>query len=94
MIFKSKKAFEEKVYERMNEIDFRTKTDERLYKMEESLNELRRRINMIEDRLTVPQPQPYIVNPSWTGTDPVDHTPYTGAWGGNSMTGGDSPCTT
>lgn len=100
MIFKSKKEFENAVYERMSEIDFRGKTEEKLYRLEEEVNSLRHvvnrledRINSLEDRLTVPQPQPYIVKPSWTGTDPVDHTPYS-ACGGNSTTGGDSPCTT
>ena len=92
MIFKSKKAFEEEVYKRMNEIDFRGKTEERLYRLEEQVRNLEHHIERLEDRLTVPQPQPYIVNPSWTGTDPVDHTPYS-AWGGNSTTGGDEPCT-
>lgn len=93
MIFKSKKEFENAVYERMSEIEFRSKTDEKLYRLEEEVNNLKHHINRLEDRLTITQPQPYIVTPTWTGTDPVDHTPTT-AWGGNNMTGGDTSCTT
>ncbi len=85
MIFKSKKEFENAVYERMNEIDFRGKTEEKLYRLEEQVRNLEHHINRLEDRLTVPQPQPYIVTPTWTGADPVDHTPNT-AWGGGSTT--------
>ena len=77
----SKKKFEEEVYKRMHEIDFQERTDDKLYRLEEETNNLRHiinrledRINSLEDRLTVPRPQPYIVTPSWTGTDPVDHT--------------------
>lgn len=81
MIFKSKKEFENAVYERMSEIDFRGKTEEKLYRLEEQVRNLEHHINRIEDRLTVPQPQPYLVNPSWTGTDPGDHTVYTTAGG-------------
>ena len=101
MIFKSKKAFDEEVYKRISENEERERNYERMYRLEEEVNFLRQavnrledRINRLEDRLTVPQPQPYIVKPSWTGTDPIDNTPYTGAWGGNSTTGGDTPCTT
>lgn len=93
MIFKSKKAFDEEVYKRMNEIDFQGRTNDKLYRLEEEVNNLKYRISRLEDRFTTPQQQPYIVNPSWTGANPVDHTPYT-AWGGNSTTGGDSSCTT
>ncbi len=32
------------------------------------------------------QPQPCIVNPSWTGTDPIAHTGYTTAGGNSSCT--------
>lgn len=79
MIFKSKRAFDNAVYERMDEIDFRTKTDERLYRLEEEVNTLKSRISRLEDRLTVPAPMPHIVNPTWTGADPVDHTVITRA---------------
>lgn len=47
MIFISKKAFEDKVFQRMNEIDFRTKTDERLYRLEDRVRELSFEIDML-----------------------------------------------
>ena len=75
----------------MNVISFRSKTNEKLYRLEEEVNDLKHHINRLEDKLTVAQS--FIVNPTWTGTDPVDHTPTT-AWGGNSMTGGGTSCTT
>lgn len=75
MIFKSKKEFENAVYERMSEIEFRSRTDERLYRLEEQVINLEHRIKCIEDRLTVPAPTPYIVNSTWTGTGPGK--PYT-----------------
>lgn len=81
MIFKSKKEFENAVYDRLSEIDFRGKTEERLFRLEEQVRNLEHHINRLEDRMTVPQPQPYIVNPSLAGTDPVDHTVYTTAGG-------------
>lgn len=100
MIFKSKKQIEEEVYKRIADMKFRDETEGKLYRLEEEVNNLRHvvnrledRINSLEDRLTVPQPQPFIIKPSWTGTDPIDHTPYTTAWGGNSTTGGDESCT-
>ena len=88
MIFKSKKQIEEEVYKRIADMKFRDETEGKLYRLEEEVSNLRHIINRLEDRLTVPQPQPCIVKASWTGTDPVDYTPYIGAWGGNSMTGG------
>lgn len=90
MIFRSKKQIEEEVYKRMADIKFRDETEGKLYRLEEEVNNLRHvanrledRINRLDDRLTVPQPQPYIATPTFTGTDPVDHTPNS-AWGGNS----------
>ena len=44
MIFKSKREFENMVYERMYEIDFRSKTEEKLYRLEEELNNLKQEI--------------------------------------------------
>ena len=85
MIFKSKREFENMVNERIYEIDFRSKTEEKLYRLEEELNNLKHHINRLEDRLTAPAPTPYIVTPTWTGADLVDHAPNT-AWGGGSTT--------
>lgn len=90
----SRKRFEEKVYERAADERRRDefyRMQERIDELEIGVKNLRAQVRDLEHRLTIPQTQPYIVKPSWTGTDPVDHTPYS-AWGGNSTTGGDSPC--
>ena len=87
MIFKSKKAFDEEVYKRISETEERERNYERMYRLEEEVNNLKHRISRLEDRFTTPQSQPYIVTPSWTGTDPVEHTPYT-------TTGGDTDAPT
>lgn len=60
MIFKTKKQFEEEVYKRISEIDFRTKADERIYRLEDSVRELRYRLESLEQ--TIRQPVP--VNPT------------------------------
>lgn len=57
MIFISKKAFENEVEKRMAEIFFKNRTDEKIWKMEEDIRNLRFRLDCLEarDRTSVPK---------------------------------------
>ena len=50
MIFISKKAFENEVDKRMAEINFRNHTDEKIWKMEEDIRNLKFRLDCLEER--------------------------------------------
>ena len=54
MIFISKKAFENEVEKRMEEIHFKNRTDEKIWKMEEDIRNLRFRVDCLEERNRVP----------------------------------------
>ena len=57
MIFISKKAFENEVEKRMEEIHFKTRTDEKIWKMEEDIRNLKFRVECLEDHDRVPVPK-------------------------------------
>ena len=68
------------MFNRMNEIDFRTKTDERLYRLEDTVRELRYKVESLEQSIRQPvpvvsptttpyEPAPYWTNPSWKAPD-------------------------
>lgn len=50
MIFISKKAFNDEVDRRMSEINFKTRTDEKIWKMEEEVRKLTWRVDMLEEK--------------------------------------------
>ena len=54
MIFISKKAFENEDEKRMEEIHFKNRTDEKIWKMEEDIRNLRFRVDCLEERNRVP----------------------------------------
>lgn len=57
MIFISRKAFENEVGNRMAEIDFRNRIDEKIWKLEEDIRGLRFRLDCLEERNKVPEPK-------------------------------------
>ena len=56
MIFISKKAFNDEIDRRMAEIHFKNNTDERIWKMEEDIRNLRFRLDCLEERDRTPTP--------------------------------------
>lgn len=50
MIFKSKKAFNEEIEKRMNEIQFKTRVDEDLWKLRDRMSELEFKVRCLEDK--------------------------------------------
>ena len=75
----SKKKFENEVWKRVDEERQRSEYNKKVWQLEGEINNLKIRISCLEDKLTVAAPAPYIVTPTWTGTDPVDHTVVTTA---------------
>lgn len=77
MIFMSKKAFEEKMYERISEANFHARTEEELFKLKDEMRELKYRLDAIEQHIKQPiptvspgyEPAPYWTNPSWKAPD-------------------------
>lgn len=57
MIFISKKAFNDEIDRRMAEIHFKNNTDERIWKMEEDIRNLRFRLDCLEERNRIPVPK-------------------------------------
>ncbi len=57
MIFISKKAFENEVDKRMAEIHFKNRTDEKIWKIEEDIRNLKFRLDCLEDRYRIPVPE-------------------------------------
>ncbi len=57
MIFISRKAFENEVEKRMAEIHFKNCTDEKIWKMEEDIRNLRFRLDCLEERVRMPVPK-------------------------------------
>lgn len=57
MIFITKKAFENEVEKRMAEIHFKNRTDEKIWKMEEDIRNLRFRLECLEERDRTPVPK-------------------------------------
>lgn len=58
MIFISKKALNEEVDRRMAEIHFKNRTDEKIWKMEEEIRNLKFRVECLEERDRTPVPKP------------------------------------
>ena len=56
MIFISKKAFENEIDKRMAEIHFKNRIDEKTWKMEEDIRNLKFRVECLEERNRVPVP--------------------------------------
>lgn len=50
MIFKSKKAFNEEIDKRMNEIQFKTSVNEDLWKLKDRMSELEFKVRCLEDK--------------------------------------------
>lgn len=75
----SKKKFENEVWKRVDEERQRSEYNIKIWQLEDEVNNLKMRISRLEDKLTVPAPTPYIVTPTRTGTDLVDHTAVTTA---------------
>ena len=88
MIFISKKKFEEKMYERISEVNFHTRTEEELFKLKDEMRELKYRLDALEQ--TIRQPVP--VNPA-TGTNPYTYEPAP-YWTNPSWKAPDITCTT
>ena len=88
MIFLTKKKFEEQVAGRMEEIRFKTRTDEELWKLRDEVRELKYRLDAIEQ--TIRQPVP--VNPA-TGTNPYTYEPAP-YWTNPQWKAPDITCTT
>lgn len=57
MIFISKKAFENEVDHRMAEINFKNRTDEKIWQMEEAIRNLKFRVECLEERDKTPVPK-------------------------------------
>ena len=57
MIFISKKSFENEVDKRMAEINFKNRTDEKIWKLEEDIRGLRFRLDCLEERDRTPVPK-------------------------------------
>lgn len=57
MIFISKKAFNDEVDRRMEEIHFKNRTDEKIWKIEEDIRNLRFRLDCLEERDRTPVPK-------------------------------------
>lgn len=81
MIFITKRAFENEIDRRMSEINFKTRTDEKIWKIEEDIRNLKFRVDCLEERdktaveVKFPtvepgyEPAPYWTNPSWKAPD-------------------------
>ena len=54
MIFIRKKAFEDEIEKRTAEIYFKNRTDEKIWKMEEDIRNLRFRLDCLEERDKTP----------------------------------------
>lgn len=57
MIFISKKAFNDEMDRRMAEIHFKNQTDEKIWKMEEDIRNLKFRVDWLEDKDKTPVPK-------------------------------------
>ena len=88
MIFISKKAFENEMYNRIGEANFHQRTEDELYKLKDEVRELKYRLDALEQ--TVRQPVP--VNPA-TGTNPYTYEPAP-YWTNPSWKAPDVTCTT
>ena len=60
MIFITKKAFENKMYERISEANFHARTEDELYKLKDEVRELKYRLDALEGAIRQPVP----VNPA------------------------------
>lgn len=69
MIFKSRKAFEEEVNRRVNEIEKQYRDDRHFFDLEEQLGKLKWRVDDLEERLNpspkTPVHEEYPVTTSW-----------------------------
>lgn len=59
MIFKTKKAFEEEVFNRMSEIRFKSETENEIYRLKDEVRELKYRLEMLEHSVRQPVAMPY-----------------------------------
>lgn len=57
MIFISKKSLNDEVDRRMAEIHFKNRTDEKIWKMEEEIRNLKFRVECLEERDRTPVPK-------------------------------------
>lgn len=57
MIFISKKAFENEVNKRIQEVQFMTRTEEKIWGMEEEIRRLNYRVQCLEERNMVSAPK-------------------------------------
>ena len=70
MIFLTKKAFENEMYNRINEQNFKGRIEDELYKLKDTVRELQYKVEMLEQSVRQPVP----VNPA-TGTNPYTYEP-------------------
>ncbi len=63
MIFKSKKAFNDEVDKRIDEINFKTRTDEAIWKLQDDIRSLQFRVDMLEKGICTAIPTPVNVAP-------------------------------
>ena len=70
MIFITKKAFENEMYNRINEQNFKGRIEDELDKLKDTVRELQYKVEMLEQSIRQPVP----VNPA-TGTNPHTYEP-------------------
>ena len=72
MIFITKKAFENEMYNRINEANFHARMEDEIYKLKDEVRELRYKVESLEQSIRQPvpvNPTPIVSPiPNWTGT--------------------------
>ena len=80
MIFITKKAFENEMYNRLNEQNFKGRIEEELYRLKDTVRELQYKVESLEQSIRQPvpvniptsttyEPAPYWTNPNWKAPD-------------------------